>query len=383
LLAYITNTPRSYEWGVPGGISDLLGWEPSARKEAELWLGDHVLSPSRFVEGDGADLRAWAAGNMPLPYLFKVLAAAVPLSIQAHPDSQRAHQGFAEEERRGVPVDASHRNYKDPHAKPEMIVALEDGFEALCGIAPIADILSTIDRLIEAEKEDAVAGDGLRLWREMVAEGRLDKAFHWALSVDSTAYAVAASLTRAGTQDFASFPVLATISRHFPKDAGLLVASMMNHLTLQAREALWVAAGVLHAYQAGKAVEIMGPSDNVLRGGLTPKHIDVAELSAVVNLTPGEPPRLSPVAVAPHVSLYQPPTPVDEVGFELAEITGDGDLPLAGPAIALCLQGRFNASSKEDSLSLGRGQMAFATHSVLRLRGEGRMFVALTRSGAR
>ncbi|WP_454111869.1 mannose-6-phosphate isomerase, class I [Microbacterium aurum] len=383
MLVRITNTPRSYEWGVPGGISDLLGWEPTAHKEAELWLGDHILSPSRFVDGDGADLHAWAAENAPLSYLFKVLAAAVPLSIQAHPDPQRARAGFADEEQRGVPVDARHRNYKDPHAKPEMILALEDGFEALCGIAPVAAIVGTIDRLMDAEQTDAVARDGLRLWREMVAEGRLDEAFRWALSDDSAARAAAASLTRAGMQDAESFPLLATIGRHFPDDAGLLVASMMNHLTLRAGEALWVAAGVLHAYQAGRAVEIMGPSDNVLRGGLTPKHIDVAELSAVVDLTPGEPPRLLPVAVGPHVNLYRPPAPLDEVGFELAEVTGDAELSLDGPAIALCLQGRFDASSEGDSLPLESGQIAFATDSVLRLRGEGRMFVALTRGAAR
>lgn len=382
MLARITNTPRSYQWGVPGGISELLGWEPSAQKEAELWLGDHPLSPSRFESGE-EDLRSWSAANAPLTFLFKVLAAAVPLSIQAHPDPARARSGFTDEERRGVPIDARHRNYKDPHAKPEMILALEDGFEALCGIAPISAIVATIDRLIEAEQADDSARQGLEHWRTMVAENRLDDAFRWAVSDDSAARAAAASLTRAGAGDAASFPLLATIARHFPDDAGLLVASMMNRLTLQAGEALWVAAGVLHAYQAGRAVEIMGPSDNVLRGGLTPKHIDVAELTAVVDLTPGEPPRLLPVAVAPHVNLYRPPAPADEVGFELVEVTGDTELSLSGPAIALCLEGRFEAESGEDSLQLERGQIAFATAASLRLRGEGRVFVALTRDGAR
>ena len=145
----ITNTPRDYAWGMPDGVSRALGWRPSGGPEAELWLGAHPLSPSRAA-GDAPwrDLAEWERdAGTPLPFLMKVLSAASNLSLQAHPTTAQAREGFAREEAAGVPLEAAERNYKDPHAKPEIIVAIDDGFEALCGFRPAGETAAAIDRL--------------------------------------------------------------------------------------------------------------------------------------------------------------------------------------------------------------------------------------------
>ena len=163
----ITNSPRPYAWGSHGAISALLGLTPSAALEAELWLGAHAGSPSRIInpsQAGGADTLAdWIAadpesalgvhrpGEPRLPFLLKVLAAASPLSLQAHPTAAQAVAGFAREEAAGIPLDAPERNYKDSDAKPEIIYALEDGFEALCGFRSLGSIREVILRLIELD----------------------------------------------------------------------------------------------------------------------------------------------------------------------------------------------------------------------------------------
>ena len=156
----IDNTPRDYAWGEIDGVAQVRGTAETGLREAELWLGAHPAAPSRIL-GDAPwqTLDQWEqATGIRLPFLLKILCAAEPLSLQAHPSTAQAQEGFARENELGIPVDAPNRNYRDPNSKPEMIVALNDGFEALCGFRPIAEVQADLDALNEALKgEDADA----------------------------------------------------------------------------------------------------------------------------------------------------------------------------------------------------------------------------------
>jgi mannose-6-phosphate isomerase len=371
-LIPIDNDPREYVWGQPGGISRLLGRAATDTPEAELWLGAHPLSPSRVIGDDPehADLVAWeAASGARLAFLLKILAAAHPLSLQAHPTPDQAAEGFAREEAAGIPLEAAERNYKDPHAKPEVIVALEDGFEALCGFRPVAETLSVIDAL-EMRAPDPVFG----AWRERV-QTSIETAFAWLLTPGPEQQRLVGLLGDIGSTHPRRFELLDRLVAEYPEDAGIPVALMLNHTTLAAGEALWLPAGNIHAYLRGIGVEIMGPSDNVLRGGFTPKHIDVPELRHVLDFTPGPVPRLQPERLSKTTVAYRPPA-----GFELLAITGDADATLAGPGIAAVVDGEFEIATGEERMRLSRGSFALvAAPATLTITGEGRLFLAAGR----
>jgi mannose-6-phosphate isomerase len=187
----ITNTPRDYAWGSTTAIADLLGTVPSGGPEAELWLGGHPGSPSR-IRGTDAALPSVLEGR--LPFLLKVLAAASPLSLQAHPTSAQAAEGFARENALGIPLDAPDRNYRDAFHKPELIYALKDGFRALCGFRTARAISSTVERMIEALPGDSA----LNGFSDRLGEDEdLRAAFEWLLTgggdVDELVEAVVAA----------------------------------------------------------------------------------------------------------------------------------------------------------------------------------------------
>ena len=376
-LVPITNTPRDYAWGAIDGVSRALGRSGGGGPEAELWLGSHPLSPSRRTgAGDGswADLAEWEAGSdRPLPFLLKVLSAAHPLSLQAHPTPEQAAAGFAREEAARVPLTARERNYKDPHAKPELIVAVDDGFEALCGFRPMDETLAAIDALAAASIDPAPYGH----WRELATAGVGD-AFDWLLSGTPEVDELLAAATATAETD-ERFELITRLAGEYPGDPGILVALMINHVTLAAGEALWLPAGNIHAYLRGTGVELMGPSDNVLRGGLTPKHVDRAELRAVLDFTPGPPPRLTPVEVSEHVVSYRPASTETGRGvdFELLLVTGDASFETGSPAIAVVIEGGFALSAGDAAADLARGDIVFAdAPTSLRASGSGRLFVA-------
>lgn len=382
MLIPIDNDPRDYAWGQPGGISRLLGRDATDAPEAELWLGAHPLSPSRIVDGDGqpADLHAWeAASGTRLAFLLKILAAAHPLSLQAHPTDEQAAEGFAREEAAGIPRDAAVRNYKDPYAKPEVIVALEDGFEALCGFRPVDEVLSLIDAL-ELRAPDPVFG----AWRERV-ERSIEEAFVWLLSGDPESRSLVDLLADVSSTDPHNEPIAAAHARdlalldrlveEYPGDPGIPVALMLNHATLAAGEALWLPAGNIHAYLFGLGVEIMGPSDNVLRGGFTPKHIDVPELRRVLDFTPGRAPRLQPDRLGDSIVAYRPPA-----GFELYAVTGDARADIAAAGIAMVVEGEFDLATGDEWMRLPRGSFALVAGAAsLTITGAGRLFLAAGR----
>jgi len=394
LFVEITNTPRAYAWGSRGAISALLGVTPSAEFQAELWLGAHEGSPSRIVNptltGGAKTLAEWiaadpaaalgarAATEPRLPFLLKVLAAASPLSLQAHPTGPQALAGFAREQAAGIPLDAPHRNYKDPDPKPEIIYALEDGFEALSGFRSVASLREVIMRLIELDAATArsnTGSDALHRWLEQaVHESSLRPAFEWLISRGPGVGELIERVVELARTNPGEFDTVVALAGTYPSDPGIVISLMLNHVTLRRGEALFLPAGNIHAYLSGIGVELMNSSDNVLRGGLTPKHIDIGELLNVVDFTSSPPPYLSGSKVGQSVTVFKP----DGAGFELLVITGAAAPHHAGPAILFCERGTFTITGATSSKMIVAGESYFVTsdEGTLAFTGEGSLFLA-------
>ena len=365
----ITNSPRDYAWGSPTAIADLLGTTPSGGPEAELWLGTHPGSPSRLVGRDGTLVDVV---HERLPYLLKVLAAASPLSLQAHPTMDQAAAGFARENALGIPLDAAERNYKDAFHKPELIYALSDGFRALCGFRPAHAIASTVERMIGAAPGDsALNGFSDRLG----TDDDIRAAFGWLVAGgDDVQELVAATVDAASGLDGDNFRLVGELAAAYPGDPGIVVSLMLNLVTLRRGEVLYLPAGNIHAYVEGLGIELMAASDNVLRGGLTPKHVDVPELLSVLDFTPVDVPYLDPVEPAPGVAVYSPGLP----DFALAVVTADAAYDIGGDGIALCTAGSFSIAGAHGSAAVSRGESVFVTadEGALTISGAGELFIA-------
>ncbi|MDN5381600.1 mannose-6-phosphate isomerase, class I [Streptomyces sp. LB8] len=358
----LDNTIRPYAWGSTTAIPHLLGVEPSGEPQAEMWMGAHPGAPSRTGRGTLAEVieadperelgaRTVARFGPQLPFLLKILAAGAPLSLQVHPDLEQARRGYADEERRGIPLDAPHRNYKDTNHKPELVCALTE-FDGLCGFrAPdrAADLLDALGvaalkpyvDLLRTRPEDAALREVLTA---LLTADREQMA--------GTVAEAAAACARLGG-DHAPY---ADIARHYPDDPGVLAAMLLNHVRLQPGEALFLGAGVPHAYLNGLSVEIMANSDNVLRCGLTPKHVDVPELLRIVRFEAADPGILRPEAGPDGEEVYD--TPVDEFRlsrYVLSEGTAGRDLTLDTPQILLCTAG----SVRTGEHTLTPGQSVF------------------------
>jgi len=378
MLIPISNTPRDYAWGSSTLIPELEGRAPSGAPEAETWYGDHAGCPSVVDDGTGRtlDVVLEDAGAERLPFLLKLLAAASSLSIQAHPTKAEAVEGFAREEAQRIPRDAPERTYRDDNHKPEIIVAVSDAFRALVGLRPLAQTRRLIAALGESAGPAALTA---RLTGED-EPAVLRDTLEWVLSGGAQAEvdSVAAALVTAQSEEFAAeLDVLRTIAADFPGDPGIVVALLMNLVVLRRGEALFAPAGVLHAYQDGLGVELMAASDNVLRGGLTPKHIDVPELMRIVDTTPGPVPLVIPRAQGAGVEVFDPGVP----DFALTRVALSGEpvrLPLSGPAIVLVTRGRIDLSVANDSTTLLPGAAAYlsAEETAATLSGEGEAFIA-------
>lgn len=377
LFVEIGNDPRDYAWGRVDGVATVLGTPGSGRPEAELWLGAHPGSPARTIDGEPwATLVDWERrSGEKLPFLLKILVSGAPLSLQAHPTPAQAAAGFADENARGIPLDASYRNYKDPFAKPELIVALEDGFEALCGFRSVDEILADVDTL-------AAVGSGsetLAAWRaQLSGSDGLRDGFSWLLAGGPEVDATIGALVAAAATD-PHFEPFTRLAAAYPGDPGIAVALMLRHVTLTAGESLWLPAGNIHAYLRGAGVELMGPSDNVLRGGLTPKHVDIAELERVLTFAPSDDDHLVPVPLSETVRSYRPRIHASgaDVPFELLAVTGDASVTLAGPSIAITTDGSFTLSADGAKVEAGRGTSVFATRAAtVHATGSGRLWIA-------
>ncbi|WP_151484994.1 mannose-6-phosphate isomerase, class I [Streptomyces albicerus] len=376
----LDNTVRPYAWGSTTAIPRLLGVEPTGEPQAEMWMGAHPGAPSRTERGPLTEVideapekelgRAAVAKFGPrLPFLLKILAAGAPLSLQVHPDLDQAREGYEDEERRGVPIDAPHRNYKDANHKPELICALTE-FDGLCGFrSPLeaADLLAALEvdslkpyvDLLHAHPEEAALREVLTA---VLTADREQMA--------TTVTEAAAACTRLG----GAHAPYADLAHHYPGDPGVIAAMLLNYVQLQPGEALFLGAGVPHAYLNGLGVEIMANSDNVLRCGLTPKHVDVPELLRIVRFEASDPGVLRPEASPDGEEVYE--TPIDEFRlsrYVLPQGSAPHDLTLATPQILLCTAGSVQAG--EHTLAPGESVFVPAGEKA-EVSGDGTVFRA-------
>lgn len=387
---------QPYAWGTVDGLAAIVGSEPTGGPEAELWVGTHPAAPSLVADDpDGRTLAQviaedparWlgpdlaATGHTALPFLLKVLAVGQPLSLQAHPSAEQAAAGFAREDAAGLAIDAAERSYRDSNPKPEAMVALSTTW-ALCGFRePLeaANLLAGLsieafDPLIQVLASTGV--DGLRT------------VLSWLLTQDGSsraavAEAVAQSVRRIKGDDLSDPRVwVRRLARQFPGDPTAVAPMLLQLVRLEPDEAVHLPAGNLHAYLGGAGVEIMAASDNVLRGGLTPKHVDVDELLAVLRFEPGTPP--APIAKdrGDGVTTYD----AGEVAFALAVVDAIGgtvELAPTAPSLLLATGGAVEVVGPDRTLLLDGGDAAFVApgSGSYAVSGPGRLWWGTTGSG--
>ncbi|RZT58065.1 mannose-6-phosphate isomerase type 1 [Microcella alkaliphila] len=375
MIVRIANTPRDYAWGSTTAIAELLGTAPSGGPEAEYWLGDHPASPAVVVDRPAvgrtlAEVTASLPGGR-LPFLMKVLAAAEPLSLQAHPTPAQAVEGFTRENQEGIALDDPRRSYKDDRHKPELIYALSDPFIALSGFRPVVDTrseLAAIDDPCVLDLLDRLGGDGA-----------LADTVAWMLSGAPEIDRLVSALTnRAGVahpdDPHGTWATVRRLAAHYPGDPGIAISTLMNTVVLRPGEALYLPAGNLHSYQEGLGIEVMAASDNVIRGGLTPKHVDVAELLSVLDARPLPAPRLEPHVTQPGFSVFRPDVPDFALTVVEGEALGDGVLIGGeGPSILLCLDGQVSVDGQQ---TVTRGDALYLSAGPYEVGGSGKVVVA-------
>ncbi|NLT31338.1 MAG: mannose-6-phosphate isomerase, class I [Propionibacterium sp.] len=314
---------QHYDWGSTTAIPHILGVEPDGRPWAELWLGAHPTAPSRLDDADGPTLDdvlaedpsgigagAVDAFGPRLPYLLKILAAKQALSLQTHPSRAQAEEGFAREEEAGVPRDARERLYVDDWPKPEIMVALED-FHALCGFRDPIETAGLFTALGEVGPDRL--GDVLAPLRDPDTTNALRETFTSVLQLTSAQVddfvALAAEHTDAPEPVGQFARTAVELAADYPGDPGVIAALLMNRILLSPGDAVFLEADVMHAYLRGAGIELMANSNNVLRGGLTPKHVDVAELSRMVHFEPYTPEIFRGDEAGTGVTHYRVPVP--------------------------------------------------------------------------
>ena len=378
MIRKIANQAMPYGWGSRTLISDYFGIAATGEPMAEIWFGTHPGSLPFDLEAPERNLTHLRDGK-PLSFLLKILAADSALSIQAHPSKQQAEAGFARENAAGISLGAAHRNYKDDNHKPEMIVALSD-FQALAGFKTTQQIRELLEDIgsypAAAELHEAAAN-----WSKLLGESLESLVSHL---LNNRADFGNNSVALAALAEFdGRFELAARLHELYPGDPGVLVALMMNQITLSPGEALFLPAGVVHAYLSGLGVEIMAASDNVLRGGLTPKHIDVPELLDVVSFEGGPVELVQQVKVAHGLTEFA--TPVDDFVLYRVEPSASNllaDINLGGAAIALCVAGEVAISnSLEERSVLTRGEAAYisADARLTTFAGSGTLYLGVGR----
>jgi mannose-6-phosphate isomerase len=378
---------RDYAWGSRTIIATMQGRPvPSAGPEAELWFGAHPAAPAQvrrdgvavsFAEVIAADPVRWLGPEAVsrfgprLPYLLKLLAPDEPLSLQAHPDAEQARAGYAAEEAAppGTP-----RNYVDPYHKPELLVA-HSRFDALCGFREPLRSAELLAAFGVPALDPVVAA--LRAGPDGLAEA-VRTLLTWPSEDRAT---LVAAVTMADVPDrFAESSALARrLASRYPEDPGVVVALLLNQVRLAPGEAIWMPAGNLHAYLRGAGVEILAASDNVLRGGLTGKRVDVAELLRVLRFEPLDEPVIKPVPVAPGVVTWPVPVP----DFALRRVRVDSEVPRVtllpcGTRVVLCVRGAVTVTDADGGVPLTSGLAAVgaASGGQLTLTGDGEVYVA-------
>jgi mannose-6-phosphate isomerase len=396
-MLLLRNKIQEYEWGSHTEIAELLGRpSPSPVPQAEIWMGAHLSAPSSvlsdgkwqpltsFIDEQPAAVlgervsRTYGSG---LPFLLKVLAVETPLSLQAHPSIEQARIGFETEQKAKIPLLGRGRNYKDKNHKPELLCAMTP-FSALCGFRNAGESLRLIDTLDVLE---------LRPYAAMMRQAPGSSGLKTAISsLVSTTGDVARGLAestaeacerRRGSEFEAELDWVRRIAALYPGDPGIVCALLLNLVRLEPGQAFYIPAGTMHAYLEGTGVEIMASSDNVVRGGLTHKHVDAAGMLRVLEFRDGPVPVLAGEDRRPGERVFA--TPATEFELSMLDVSGaklafSGRL---GPEILLCTAGDVVARGARGELRLGSGQSAFVTGSEgeYEIEGVGRVFRAAVR----
>ncbi len=362
---------RPYPWGTRTAIAELQGRPvPAPGPEAELWLGAHPSAPSgldrapltldKVIAADpdrelGPEVAASFGGR--LPFLLKVLSAEQALSIQVHPSRPQAEAGYAEENARGLPPDDPARNYVDDWPKPELLYALTP-FEVAVGLRAPADAAALL-RALAVDELEPLAARLAAAGSDRAMTDALASVLEWPEPSPLVASVVVACERLSAGGGYAEACAAAVrVAAHHPRDLGVVALLLMRHKVLQPGQAVFMPAGGLHAYLRGTGVELLANSDNVVRAGLTGKHIDVPELLKLVNPSVAVP-VLAPVVLPDGIAWFDTPAP--EFRLYVLELADPAlALPGVGPRILLCLSGRvLLRTSAGEELELNRGDSCF------------------------
>jgi mannose-6-phosphate isomerase len=398
----LINTVQDYSWGSYTAIPELLGQpSPADKPQAELWMGTHAKAPSRVVLDTGKQISlveliardpAGILGGSAaeefsgrLPFLFKVLAAAQPLSIQAHPDRDQAIAGYRRENEQGIPLDAFQRNYRDDNHKPEVISALTP-FWALNGFRPLPEMIDLLQSVQSSALRTLVSSLAASPARDGAPSQPGLKTFFAALmhlghEVREQVVAEAVAWAKKDSLEPDKRQIAHWILRlyeMYPGDIGVLSPLLLNLVLLQPGDTMFLHAGVLHAYLEGMGIELMANSDNVIRGGLTPKHMDVEELLRVLRFR-GAAVQLAE-AVEKNSGQLEFQTPARE--FKLAEVRVQPNKPFRSPGdhsieLMIVIQGEGEIESAASlPLSKGDSLVVPASAGVYTIRGSLRLYKA-------
>ena len=387
-ICILKNPVQEYAWGSKTAIQELLGKPvPSDKPMAEIWMGAHTKAPSKLlIEGKWRPLDEVIEGSPEsilgkrvaekyankLPFLFKVLAVSSPLSVQVHPDLEQAREGFARENRLGIPLDSPNRDYRDDNHKPELLLAVTY-FTGLKGFRRIEEILGLMERIAPS----GLAFELNQLRKEPEASG-LKSFFNALMTMDKSlqkkVLVEAVSLAEKRADQDPAFHWMVKLNREYPGDIGVFSPVLLNFVELRPGDALYLEAGELHSYLNGLAMELMANSDNVLRGGLTPKYTDVPELLKLVDFKTGPVLPVRPEGLGTCESVYQ--TPARE--FTLSVISVDKGKTFESPRdrsveILICMEGEADIkdSGEGEVLALTRGQSVIVPSAVTQYRIDG------------
>ncbi|MFC3395604.1 mannose-6-phosphate isomerase [Brenneria rubrifaciens] len=379
------NRVQHYAWGSKRALTELYAIDnPNDLPMAELWMGAHPKSSSCIIDENGHEhnLRDFIAEDLPthlgaaiaqrfgeLPFLFKVLCAEQPLSIQVHPSKSAAERGFAKENAAGIALDAAERNYKDANHKPELVFALTS-FQAMNGFRELSEIAELL-------KPVAGAHPSITAFLQQPDSNNLARLFANLLSMDGDQKSRALAVLKAALNCRQDEPwsTIREITRFYPDDSGLFSPLLMNVMTLQPGQAMFLYAQTPHAYLKGVALEVMANSDNVLRAGLTPKYIDIPEL---LNNVKFEAKPASQLLTAPieQGNELDFPIPVDDFAFSLHNLSDEAQtLKQNSAAIVFCVDGKALLQKNNQQIRLDAGESCFvsANESPLSVQGQGRI----------
>ena len=381
----LINSVQNYAWGSKTALTDLYGIaNPNNLPMAELWMGAHPKSSSKIEDASGqarslrdvidADKAALLGDKVAqrfgeLPFLFKVLCADQPLSIQVHPNKQASEIGFAKENAAGIPLDAAERNYKDPNHKPELVFALTP-FLAMNAFREFSEIISLLQPV-------AGANNAIAHFLENPNAKALSQLFASLLNMqgEEKSHALAVLKAALESQQGEPWETIRLIAQFYPDDSGLFSPLLLNVVKLNPGEAMFLFAETPHAYLQGVALEVMANSDNVLRAGLTPKYIDIPELVANVKFVakPAAELLTQPVKNGAELDF---PIPVEDFAFSLHDLSQtETTIAQESAAILFCVEGEATLHKGEQRLVLKPGESAFvaANESPVSVSGTGRL----------